>query len=99
MQIKTSFLSRVLLVCFAIVFTVSAHSQERSSYVWPVKLQKDYTKTYPIGSEMIAVMSRYGQMNIETWDKNEVKVDAHISVGAQNNEYATKVLDRINISD
>jgi len=99
MQINTSFLSRVLFVCLAVGFTVSASSQERGSYVWPVKLQKDYTKTYPIGSETVAVMSRYGQMTIETWDKNEVKVDAHISVGAQNNEYATKVLDRINVRD
>jgi hypothetical protein len=74
-------------------------AQGGDNYVWPVKLEKEYTKTYPIGSETVALMNRFGKMTIETWDKNEVKVDAHISVGAQNNEYAKKVLDRVTITD
>jgi hypothetical protein len=99
MQINTSFLSRLLFVCLVACSVISADAQEKGSYVWPVKLQKDYTKTYPIGSETVVVMSRYGQMTIETWDKNEVKVDAHISVGAQTNELATQFLERISIND
>jgi hypothetical protein len=99
MQTNTSFLTRALLACLILFTAASGHSQEKNSYTWPVKLQKDYTKTYPVASELLAVMSRYGKMTIETWDKNEIKVDAQISVSAQTNEYAAKMLERINITD
>jgi hypothetical protein len=99
MQTNTSFFTRTLLACLVLFSAASAYSQEKSSYTWPVKLQKDYTKTYPLTNELLAVMNRYGKMTIETWDKNEIKVDAQISVGAQNNEYAAKMLERINIID
>ncbi len=78
---------------------VTATAQERNTHIWPVKLQKEYTKTYAVGSETIMLNNRYGQLTIEAWDKNEVKVEAHITVGAQSNEYATKVLDRISVVD
>ena len=38
-------------------------------------------------------------MKIETWDKQEVLVEATISVGAQSNETAKLLLDRINIKE
>src|SRR4051812_45988213 len=99
MKTTTSFFTRMLLACLVLLSVPSAHSQEKNSYQWPVKLQKDYSKTYPAGSELLAVINRYGKMTIETWDKNEIKVDGQISVGAQTNEYATKMLERINITN
>jgi len=97
MQTNTNSLSKILLGFLLMFTSVCGVSQE--NYVWPVKLQKDYTKTYPVGSETVALMNRYGKMTIETWDRNEVKVDAHITVGAQTNEYATRILDKISIGD
>ncbi len=73
--------------------------QEDNIRTWAVKLQKDYNKSYPVSNETLVLMSRFGKMNIETWDKNEIKVEAHISVGAQSNEYATQVLNRVTITD
>src|SRR6478735_11441324 len=99
MKTHTSFFTRTLLAYLVLFSAASAHAQEKSSHIWPVKLQKDYSKTYPVGSELLAVMNRYGKMTIETWDKNEIKVDAQISVSAQTNEYAAKMLERININD
>ncbi len=81
----------------ALFFSAPVLSQD--NHVWPVKVQKEYTKTYPVGSETVAVMNRHGKMVIEIWDKNEVKVDVQVSVGAQSNESAKKLLDRINIKD
>ena len=98
MQTNFPFCNKIILGFLLVFATSHSFSQERT-HIWPVKLQKDYTKSYPVGTELIAVMSRYGQMTVETWDKNEVKVDAHISVGAQTNDYAAKMLERINISD
>lgn len=99
MPINTSSSSKIWLGFLLLFSFGTIIAQESSNYVWPVKLQKDYSKSYPVGNETIALLSRYGKMTIETWDKNEVKVDAHISVGAQSNEYAKQVLDRISIND
>jgi hypothetical protein len=99
MTINTRYLSRILLGLFALFIALALSAQEKGVYVWPVKLQKDYSKSYPVGSETITLMNRYGEMKIETWDKNEVKVDVHISVGAHSNEYANQVLEQLSISD
>jgi hypothetical protein len=99
-RMKTnSCLSAILVPLLALFFAVPAPAQDNGQHIWPVKLQKEYTKTYPVGTETVALMNRYGKMVIETWDKNEVKVEAHISVGAQTNEYATKILELLTIAD
>ena len=95
--------SRLFIGLFLFIISVSsmlvATGQDRNNYVWPVKLQKDYSQTYPVGTETVLLQNRYGQITIDTWDKNEVKVEAHITVGAQTNEYATTILDRISVVD
>jgi hypothetical protein len=90
-MLRTTFISTL---CF-LLLSASGISQQ----VWPVKLQKDYSKSYPVGTETVALLNKYGQMKIETWDRNEVKVEAKISVSAQSNEYANKMLERINVMD
>jgi hypothetical protein len=85
------------LCLLAIVFSVTSFAQD--NHVWPVKVQKEYSKTYPVGTELVALMNRYGKMTIETWDKNEVKVEAVISIGGQTNESANRLLERISIKD
>jgi hypothetical protein len=92
MTIDTRYLSRILLGLFTLFIALTLSAQEKGTYVWPVKLQKDYSKSYPVGTETIALMNRYGEMKIETWDRNEVKVDVHISVGAHSNEFANQIL-------
>lgn len=98
MQIRSSFFK--IFIATSILFSgIAVMGQEGDTHVWAVKLQKDYSKSYPVTNETLVLMSRYGKMNIETWDKNEIKVEAHISVGAQSNEYATQVLNRVSVND
>ncbi len=92
-------ISRLLLCTLTVCSMLVATGQDRNNYVWPVKLQKDYSQTYPVGTETVLSQNRFGQMTIDTWDKNEVKVEVHITVGAQTNEYAAKILDRISVVD
>ena len=92
-----SYKTTLLLSC--LFFAVSAFAQDKGNFIWPVKLQKSYSKSYPVGTEQVVLLNRYGKMNIETWDRNEVSVVATIAVGAQNNDYAAKLLERINILD
>lgn len=90
---------RLIVLLTLMYFGLSAHAQEKEKYVWAVKLEKKYNKFFPVSNETIALLNRYGQLTIDTWDKNEVQVDAQISVGAQNNEYANKLLEKITILD
>ncbi|MES2005713.1 MAG: hypothetical protein V4450_14440 [Bacteroidota bacterium] len=99
MQLYSAKYLRIPLGFLFILFALGSMAQEKERYVWPVKLQKDYNKSYPVSNETLALLNRYGQMKLETWDKNEIQVEAHITVGAQTNEYATQVLDRISIAD
>ncbi len=90
---------RLIVLLSLMCLGLSAHAQEKEKYVWAVKLEKKYSKSYPVTNETIALVNRYGHLKIDTWDKNEVQVDAQITVGAQNNEYANKLLEKINILD
>ncbi|NCI46054.1 hypothetical protein [Sediminibacterium soli] len=90
-RFKTYLLSALLLA------NTQLFSQEKKE--WAVNLQKEYSKSYPVGSQMVALMNKYGKMAIETWDKDEVKVEARIFIGAQDKGFAQKMLDRITIQD
>jgi hypothetical protein len=85
------------LLFLLLVSVLSVHAQDNR--IWQVKLQKEYNKSYPVGKEGIILLNQHGKMSIETWDKQEVRVEAKISVSAQNNDYATKLLEGINIKD
>jgi hypothetical protein len=87
------------IACLTILLLACTTLHAQDTHIWPVKIQKEYSKSYPVGTDSIALKNRYGKMVIETWDKNEVRVDANISVSAETNEHASKLLERINITD
>lgn len=63
-------------------------------------LTKSYSKTYPVdGNDQVVLDNRYGNIVVNTWARNEVKVDVQIRVSADNNEAAQKMLDNVSISD
>jgi len=63
-------------------------------------LSKSYSKTYPVdGNDQVVLDNRYGSITVNTWARNEVKVDVQIKVGADNNDAAQKLLDNVTISD
>lgn len=99
MTINTRYLARVLFALFSLFIALTLSAQEKETYRWPVKLQKEYSKSYPVGSELLTVVNRFGEMKIETWDKNEIKVEARISVGASSNEYANQLLEQVGVED
>jgi len=63
-------------------------------------LTKNYTKTYSVdGNDQVVLDNRYGNITVNTWARNEVKVDVQIRVSAADNDAAQKLLDNVNISD
>lgn len=71
----------------------------QDDYKWAVTRQKDFSKTYPVGSETISLKNHFGKMEIKTWDKNEVKVDAKILVSTQEEAFANTLLNAIQVLD
>lgn len=65
-----------------------------------VEKKKTYSKTYAVNSnDKVSFENQFGELKINTWDKNEVKVDITITVEAGTDEKAQRIMDRISIQD
>ncbi|WP_426669925.1 hypothetical protein ACPPVU_01525 [Mucilaginibacter sp. McL0603] len=61
---------------------------------------KTYSKSYSVdANDRLEISNKYGRVNVNTWNKNEVKVDVQIKGDASDNETAQKMIDAISISD
>ena len=61
---------------------------------------KTYSKTYPVdGNDRIKLSNQYGKIQVNTWDRHEVKVDVLIKAQAEDEGAAQKLLDGVHISD
>lgn len=65
-----------------------------------VEKVKKLTKTYPAnGSDVLLIDHNYGRITVNTWDKNEVKVDVEIKAYAEDEDDAQKLLDGVTITN
>jgi hypothetical protein len=61
---------------------------------------KTYIKNYPLSAnEQVTLDNQFGEMKINTWDKNEIKVEINIEARSNSDELAQKILDNIYIQD
>jgi hypothetical protein len=61
-----------------------------------VEKKKTYTKSYNVSnSDKISFTNQFGEMKINTWDKNEVKADITIRAEAATDERAQAILYQI----
>jgi len=91
---KTKQLSVLLLLLATLTFT-NLYAQEPK-----FEKKKSYTKSYPLSSsDKVVLSNQFGEMKIQTWDRNEVKVDATITTKSDDESRAQSRLDRITIED
>jgi hypothetical protein len=65
-----------------------------------VEKKKTYSKSYTISnSDVISLSNQFGEMRVNSWDRNEVKVDVTITAKAISDERAQEILDNISIED
>jgi hypothetical protein len=65
-----------------------------------VEKRKTYTKSYDIsGNDRITLDNKFGEVKINTWTKNEVKVDVTIITKSSTEERAQQLLDLVSIED
>ena len=63
-------------------------------------LVKNYSKTYSVdANDVLSIENKYGNVTVNTWNRNEIKVDVQIKVSADNDDATKKLLDNVNISD
>lgn len=61
---------------------------------------KNYSKSYPMdANDKLSIDNKFGKVVINTWNKNEVRVEVQIKSYADNDATAQKMIDAINISD
>ncbi len=64
------------------------------------KKTKSYSKSYALSSgDKVTLENQFGEMKINTWEKNEVKVDVQITGKSDDEKRAQQILDRISIQD
>lgn len=65
-----------------------------------VEKVKNYSKSYSVdGNDKLVINNTYGKVTVNTWAKNEFKVDVQIKAYANEEEDAQKMLDNISITD
>lgn len=93
----TAILKRYSLPLFIACLLTSAQIKAEGP---DVEKKKTYTKSYTVSnSDNVSFTNQFGELQINTWDKNEVKVTVTITAEASSDEKAQAILDYINIED
>lgn len=83
------------LLAFALApFLATANSGDN------VEKKRTITKSYAVGpDDRLSIENSFGNIVIATWDKNEIQVDIEISVRANSDDKAQKMMDQITVTD
>ena len=87
---------KVLLLISTLTISVHALANDEDL----IEKRKTYSKTYSVSSsDRISLTNQFGEMRLNGWDKNEVKVDVTIIAKAHSDERAQEILEDIEIED
>jgi hypothetical protein len=79
----------------------SDENLEKKVQIGEIKLKtKTYAKSYTVdANDKLQIDNRYGKVTINTWTKNEFKVDVEIKAYANDENDAKELLDQVTIND
>jgi hypothetical protein len=64
------------------------------------ELVKNYSRSYPVdANDQLQIKNLYGKVTVNTWNKNEFKVDVQIKVSTNSAERSQQMLDNVTIND
>jgi hypothetical protein len=99
MMHKITFLAVSLLIVTA-GFSQEKEKTEKQRIEPKFRKSKSFSKSYALsGSDKVSLSNQFGEMKINTWDKNEIKVDVSITGKADDETRAQQIVDRISIED
>lgn len=65
-----------------------------------VELVKNYSKSYNVNAkDKLEIDNLYGKISVNTWTRNEIKVDVQVRVAAKDEADAKKLLDKVSINN
>ena len=60
--------------------------------------QKSFSESYSVNADAeVFISNQYGNVTIESWDKNEVVIEVKVSVSGKSEKEAKAILDKVNI--
>jgi hypothetical protein len=61
------------------------------------ELTKEFHKEYTAGTKTLEINNKYGDVVIQSWDKDQIVIDVKVTVDMSNKEKAQKYLDLIDV--
>jgi hypothetical protein len=68
-----------------------------SSSLYADELTKEFHKEYTAGTKSLEISNKYGDVIIQSWDKDQIIIDVKVTVDMSNKEKAQKYLDLIDV--
>ena len=68
-----------------------------SSSIFAQEVTKEYHKEYTAGTKSFNISNKYGDVIIESWDKDQIVIDVKVTVEMSNKEKAQSFLDKIDV--
>jgi hypothetical protein len=68
-----------------------------SSALFGQELTKEFHKEYTAGTKSLEISNKYGDVVIESWNKDQIVIDVKVTVDMSNREKAQKYLDLIDV--
>ena len=85
----------VLFLCLMVQLPLSATN---IPFVLRQDFEKTYTESFNVdGDGSVRLENRYGEIRVQTWDRDEVEIEVRVKVSANNQDDADKTFDRIQI--
>ncbi len=92
-------MSYKIILPLLLVLTGSVGSQAAPTWLLVQDFEKKLSKTFDVdNSGSVRLENRYGEINVETWSRNQVQVDVTIRVNATSKSKADETFDRIGIA-
>jgi hypothetical protein len=68
-----------------------------SSAMYADEVTKEYHKEYTAGSKTLDISNKYGDVIIQSWDKDQIVINVKVTVDMSNRERAQDFLDKIDV--
>ena len=65
-----------------------------------IELIKNYTKSYTVSAnDKLVIDNLYGKISVNTWNRNEIKVEVQVKVAAKDEADAKQLLNKVSINN
>jgi len=84
-------MKKIYLLCSLMLLVGWAQAQ--------VRLEKDYQESFAVKKgQKVEVSNKYGEVIIQVWDQNSVKVQAQVTAEGKNQDQVSKSMDRVQVA-